>query len=325
MIDYKRIETLLGREDVREALSYEGLCGKVIEIKDLAQGVYEGKGLQLLVKLHRGEFIFKEHKRGEIEASNLRRKKILFPDNYPQVYFSERDFLLFEYIEGPTALEIVREGKIPHLEQMVYHLAEVHDRSGDLPFERKKYSGYSLSKYRKHLVDIIPLEQELWQQALLIEIEPVLQSCQPVEHVDANLGNWVGLVKIDETNNTLTLPQFSLKSLLEYGPLRLTDAERMRIYGLYCSRRGLDFDEFIRQMPYVDVVFHANKVFRNTRFMMLGDKKSLTYREMREGFDFHYKKVEDATDILKEEGCDVKHIKEFNHSICRFLERAQII
>ena len=33
----------------------------------------------------------------------------------------------------------------------------------------------------------------------------------------------------------------------------------------------------------------------------------------------------DATDILEEEGCNVKHIKEFNHNIRKYLERVQIL
>ncbi len=319
MNEYQTVQGLLSDANMERDLYDWGFTNQVIHVQDRSQTVYTGKGQLFLVTLPEGKVVLKKQENVGIEAKNLQRKKRYFPSNYPQVYSINSGVLLLEFIEGPSVWERVECGEPISLEFMVTHIADIHDlgkrqlAAGEIDFKLKGYADYCGSKFGRHLAGILEFGFEKAYSDLKREVETKLNSYNPVEHVDANLRNWVGSAKIDETNDTLSVPHLTLKSMLEYGPLNLDKPELDKLYRLYCDRASCDFDNFMEFNIYADVIFHLNKVCREVRSLEKGkiENDANKAKELRR----HTIILREALEGLLSSGHDVSGLLQLNDSI----------
>src|SRR3989344_2700018 len=258
----KSVLDYLKNPNVMEDLAKFGFTTRVLDISEISSTLYNDKGRLFFITLPESKIVLKKQKNSIIEASNLQRKKNHFQKNYPQVYSYNDSSLLLEFIDETNAWDKVISGDPIPLELMVTHLAEVHNisitqlKNGEIDFRPKVYADYCKSKFDRHLGGILELNFEQAYSDLRDKVEDRLKKYPPVEHIDANLHNWFGLIKIDETNNTLSVPHLTLKSMLQYGPLDLNDDQVEKLYQKYCDIRELDIDEFMAYDSYADLIFN---------------------------------------------------------------------
>ncbi len=264
------IKNILKDDEVSSTLRKLGYKGTP-SMMDIHEGVYAQKGIQTVLSFTNGKVLFKQQPMCFVEAENLQRKLKDFPDRYPKVYIAKEDYIFMEFIDGENSLSEIRKGIFPDLNDIITHIAEVHNRTahylrtGEITFKPKDYTEYCMGKFQKHLpelkVDVAGIKSDLQT------ISEKLRCYPQVEHIDANLANWIGNKKIDETNNTLSVPALTLKSLLEYGPIHLEKKELDDYHVIYCRLTLKDYSQFTEETQLADPIFHLNKIFRNIRYL----------------------------------------------------------
>ena len=213
---------------------------------------------------------------------------------------------------------------------MVSHIAAVHNfsegqvRQGEINFKPKDYAEYCRDKFVRHLGGLVNFEFEGAYFDIKDTIQGKLKEFEEREHVDANLLNWIGLIKIDETNNTSSSPHFTLKSMLEYGPLLLDEESLTKLYRGYCSAASMDFRRFMEFDPYAGLVFHLNKIFRGIRrIIKTGARQSSSGYEY--GLKRHIGCFGKALDTLCGNGHKLGGLVDFRHSILDYCDRGKLI
>lgn len=327
---YDLVSRLLSDKIIQGEMSKWGFSNTLLDVQDLSQSVYNNKGKLIVVTLNEGKIVFKEQGTAGIEAKNLARKRKKFSQNYPQVYFNQGNYLFLEFIEGANAWGEALKGKPLPLDEMVLHIAAVHNfseeqvRRGEINFKPKDYAEYCRDKFVRHLGDLVDFKFEGAYFDIKNTIQGKLKEFEEREHVDANLLNWIGLSKIDETNNTSSAPHFTLKSMLEYGPLLLDEGSLAKLYGGYCASASMDFRKFMEFDPYAGLVFHLNKIFRCIRgIIKLGARQSPV--EYEYGLKRHISSFGKAIDTLCGNGHKLDGLVDFRHSILNYCGRRKLV
>ncbi len=320
----------MNKPNTKADLNRWGFSNQVLNVENRSQKIYDGKGNLLVITLPEGQVVLKQQKTKDVEVANLDWKKAAFPNNYPQVYSHGDGFLILEHIDGICAWDqILAENNDIPLEQMVSHLAEIHNlsqrqlASGKIDFKPKNYADYCRFRFNKHLGGIICFDFDEAHKDLIEVVNPILSAYHHVEHVDANLSNWIGLVKIDETNNTTTVPHMTLKSMLEYGPLQLDNHRLNALYQAYCLATSQDFEKFMKLNPYTNIVFHLNKFFRTLRYLeKMGtteDGNTLIALKRHIGI------VNDSLNVLHSNHCYLPGLSKFKATIIKYCKERDFL
>ena len=327
--EFQAVNELFRQEKIKTDLEKYDLSNNIIDISNKSQTVYTGKGDLFIIRLPEKIVVLKQQNTTQVEAENLIRKKKNFPENYPEVYSHGEGYLILEFIKGERAWDKVLSGESIPLDKMVSHIAEIHNLSkrqlatGEINFKPKRYTDYSKSKFEKHLGSLLDINFSGAYKDMEDVINKKLNKYPHVEHIDANLYNWIGLIKIDETNNTTSVPQMTLKSMLEYGPIILDDNQLGKLYQKYCKITSLDFNEFMDIDTYANVVFHLNKVSRTLRYAI--KMGGATPQEEIKGLKRHLNIFGNSLNEISASGQRVSGLQNFNNSILTYCKEGGLI